>query len=261
MKHLINLTEKGTVSSLELVEQINEFRKQEVETTSKRKFNKLAHYDLLKIIRSEFKEEINDGKISCVTYKDSKGEERPLFYLSIEEAKQILIKESKFVRKAIIKYLNKLEDTLVNIHIDFKNKYNKLLQDNIDLGKLRVSYLDIINLDKDTTLTLTQIATNYRYNVKEFNKILAEYGIQFKDKGKWNLCRQYQGNDYTENVTYESKRNKDYSYEYMKWTHKGHIFLYNKLKEFGILPIIEVIEKDKLRQKGLFYNYNIYKIQ
>ena len=45
----------------------------------------------------------------------------------------------------------------------YKDKYNKLLKANIDLSKLRVSYLDIINLDKDTTLTSTQIANNYRY--------------------------------------------------------------------------------------------------
>ena len=94
---------------LELVEQINEFRKEEAGNSRNRKFSKLTHYNLLKIIRKEFEEEIAEVKIYCGSYKDSNNQDRLLFYLSIEEAKQILIKESKYVRKAIIQYLNKLE--------------------------------------------------------------------------------------------------------------------------------------------------------
>lgn len=58
------LQNKTTISSLELVEQINIFRKEDKEK------NELAHSDLLKIIRNEFEEEINEGKVSSVEYKD-----------------------------------------------------------------------------------------------------------------------------------------------------------------------------------------------
>lgn len=43
------------------------------------------------------------------TYKDDKGELRPMFILTIDQAKQVLMRESKVVRKAVIRYLNLLE--------------------------------------------------------------------------------------------------------------------------------------------------------
>lgn len=69
-------------------------------------------------------ERVNEGKISLVenkiiptsvegifetTYRDEKGELRPMFILTIDQAKQVLLRESKAVRKAVIQYLNLLE--------------------------------------------------------------------------------------------------------------------------------------------------------
>ena len=104
---------KKTLSSLELLEQINLFRREEykekrenntlTEAEAKRgKFVELEHKDLLKVIRDEFSEEINERKISLVEYKDKKGEKRPMFLLTLNQAKQVLLRESKYVRRAII---------------------------------------------------------------------------------------------------------------------------------------------------------------
>lgn len=101
------LQNKTTISSLELVEQINLFRKEDKEK------NELAHSDLLKIIRNEFEEEINEGKVSSVEYKDKKGESRPMFELTLSQAKQVLVRESKLVRKSVIAYIEKLESMIV----------------------------------------------------------------------------------------------------------------------------------------------------
>ncbi|MBP2027433.1 isopropylmalate/homocitrate/citramalate synthase [Acetoanaerobium pronyense] len=68
-----NLQEKDTFTSLELTELINQYREQE----GNRK--ELQHYDFLKIVRDEFEEEINQGNISVVDYKDKKGESRPMY--------------------------------------------------------------------------------------------------------------------------------------------------------------------------------------
>lgn len=43
------------------------------------------------------------------SYKDDKGELRLMFILTIDQAKQVLLRESKIVRKAVINYLNLLE--------------------------------------------------------------------------------------------------------------------------------------------------------
>lgn len=79
------LKDKNTITSLELLEQLNFFREKEYEfkfknntltkaESKKGKFTELLHYDFLKIIRDKFEEEINAGKISAVEYKDKKGE-------------------------------------------------------------------------------------------------------------------------------------------------------------------------------------------
>ncbi len=97
---------KDVITSKELLEQINYFRSQQGIKTE------LAHSDLLKIVRDEFEEEINEGKFSLVEYKDKKGEMRPMYNLTLSQAKQVLVRESKVVRKAVISYINKLEQAL-----------------------------------------------------------------------------------------------------------------------------------------------------
>lgn len=116
----MKLTKKETVTSLELLEQINFFRKQEG-------VNLQAHSDLLKIIRIEFEEEIGEGLISCTsTYADSQGKLRPMFILTHSQAKQVLVRESRFVRKAVIRYIDELEQIIQLIKEDKLDKQQQL---------------------------------------------------------------------------------------------------------------------------------------
>ena len=108
MNELVKVETKDTITSLELVEQINLFREKEGNRAE------LKHYDLLKIIRDEFSEEIGVGKISLSSYKNSQNKEQPMFVLTFNQAKQVLVRESKRVRKAVIEYIEKLENALKN---------------------------------------------------------------------------------------------------------------------------------------------------
>ena len=119
----LTLLNKDTITSLELVEQINFFRKQEGRKTE------TQHYDLLKIIRNEFDEEINEGKISVDTYKDKKGEERPMYILTLNQAKQVLMRESVAVRRAVIKYIEHLEKQLENSDTKHLKEQSKQMED------------------------------------------------------------------------------------------------------------------------------------
>lgn len=116
---------KKTLSSLELLEQINLFRQEEYKekrknntlTEAEKKkgnFTELLHKTLLDIIRDEFSEEINEQKILPVEYKDKKGEKRPMFLLTLNQAKQVLLRESKYVRRAIIHYIEVLEQAILD---------------------------------------------------------------------------------------------------------------------------------------------------
>lgn len=101
-------TEKDTITSLELLDQINYFRWKEGNKTE------LKHNDLLKVIRDEFQEEIHEGKISLM-YQEVKignGAKRksPYYILTLKQGRQVLARESRLVRKAVIDYIDKLEN-------------------------------------------------------------------------------------------------------------------------------------------------------
>ena len=102
-----NLEIKKSISSLELVEQINLFRKEEG------KEKELLHKSLLGIIRDEFEEEIREQKILPTSYIDQWNRKKPMFILTFSQAKQILVRESKYVRKHIIAYIEQLENALL----------------------------------------------------------------------------------------------------------------------------------------------------
>ena len=104
----IIIEKKDKITSLEIVAEINKFRKEEGNK------NELRHDNLLQIIRDEFSEEISLLKIQESTYKNDRGREYPMFILSLNQAKQILMRESKFVRKAMINYIEKLEEQIKN---------------------------------------------------------------------------------------------------------------------------------------------------
>lgn len=126
---------KESINSKELLKQINYFREMEYKekeanntlTEAQKKrghYIELRHDNLLRTIRDEFNiqdnrlnfEEVKNKIIPTsvegifeTTYKDEKGELRPMFILTIDQAKQVLMRESKVVRKAVIQYLNLLE--------------------------------------------------------------------------------------------------------------------------------------------------------
>ncbi len=126
---------KESINSKELLDQINVFREIEYKekeannilTEAEKKrghYTKLKHKTLLGIIRNEFNIQVNEQNILPVenkiiptsvngifetTYKDEKGELRPMFILTIDQAKQVLLRESRIVRSKVIEYLNLLK--------------------------------------------------------------------------------------------------------------------------------------------------------
>ena len=123
-----------------------EYKEKEANNTLTVAQNKRGHYielqhnDLLKIIRDEFDIQVGQGNFSQTsdefniqdnhlnfeavknkiiptsvegifisTYIDEWNRQQPMFILTIDQAKQVLMRESKVVRKAVIQYLNLLE--------------------------------------------------------------------------------------------------------------------------------------------------------
>lgn len=104
----------------------------------------------------------------------------------------------------------------------------------------KADYYDRI-LNNKGLVTVSMIAKNYGMSAVSFNKLLHELGIQFNQSGTWLLYSKFQDKGYThiEPFDYEDKNGNRQVKTRMKWTQKGHIFLYETLKKNNYLPMIE----------------------
>lgn len=88
------------------------------------------------------------------------------------------------------------------------------------------------------TMTVTEIAKDYGMSAREFNQLLRKYGIQFKQGKHWVLYHKYDGKGYTQYEPFAYNDNKGV-HNNLKWTQRGRKFIYDTLKEHGILPVLE----------------------
>lgn len=209
------LSTKSTISSLELVEQINIFRKEDGK-------NDLGHNDLLKVIRDEFEEEISLGKISQSDYNSERGKVYPKFDLTTSQAKQVLVRESKLVRKAVIAYIERLESN--QKPKEFTVKELLLLQletiERAERAEKTVAILTHVN----KTYTSTEISKELGFkSANELNKKLHDLGIQFKQNDTWVLYSKYSGLAYIE-IKQDVLDNGKIIY-HRRWTGIGREFL------------------------------------
>lgn len=80
--------------------------------------------------------------------------------------------------------------------------------------------------------SISSIAKKYNLTGSELNALLAEYNIQHKEGAVWVINDEYKDKGYSETVDRDE-------YSFMMWTKEGQIFLYQILREHGILPMIE----------------------
>lgn len=106
--------------------------------------------------------------------------------------------------------------------------------------KPKADYMDKI-LNNKGLVTISQIAKDYGMSGRAMNEKLHELGVQYKQSGQWLLYSKYHDKGYTHsrtiNITH-SDGTPDVTME-TKWTQKGRVFIYELLKDVGVLPVIE----------------------
>lgn len=133
-------------------------------------------------------------------------------------------------------------DTIIKLASELKEEQakNKALVEKLEIANEKATYLDSIIESKDSILA-TQIAQDYGLSAMTFNKKLNELRIQRKVNGQWILYRNHQGKGYIDSKTtvLKMRNGKLKTVINTVWTQKGRLFLYNELKDNGIIPLVE----------------------
>ena len=231
------------------------------------------HNELLKDIR-RYAEQLGEGKIpqsdffTESTYVNSQNKKMPCYQVTKKGCEFIAhkltgVKGTEFTAKYINRF-HEMEDAIKS-HIPTGNELIALavveaqkllaqkeeeikqLEDSVQqMDKViteltpKADYADRI-LSSNDCMTVTQIAQDYGLSAVSFNRILSRAGIQRKVGEQWILYAEYQGKGYVQNKTYDYEKANGTTGTKLStvWTQKGRLFLYNRLKEIGVIPEME----------------------
>ncbi len=142
-----------------------------------------------------------------------------------------------FTPEALYQSLCKPENLIEILHAlaDEQKRNTDLSVENARLS-VKARYYDEI-LNSTNNVPVTQIAKDYGMSAIAFNKMLHEYGIQYPIRNSWVLYAEYANNGYTQSKTYKYAENK--ASMHTCWTQCGRLFLYEFLRERGVLPMCE----------------------
>lgn len=253
MQELIKInydTDQPTVSARELHEKLN------IGTAFKDWFPRMCEYgfesekdfNMLKNERvqiegnREVRREITDYEITvdmakqiCMIQRTPEGKQCRQYLIDLEKVwntpEQVMARALKMADKMIEKLKGDNQKLIEEVNV----------KDQV-IGELKpkADYTDKI-LQNKGLVTITQIAKDYGMSGTEMNRKLHDLGIQFRQSGQWLLYSRYHGLGYTHSETVDIVRADGRPDVKMntKWTQKGRLFLYDKLKDAGVIPVIE----------------------
>ncbi|OOO72413.1 phage antirepressor KilAC domain-containing protein [Staphylococcus saprophyticus] len=113
---------------------------------------------------------------------------------------------------------------------------NSIQKQQIGELKPKATYYDLV-LQNKSLLSVSKIAKDYGMSARAMNTLLHDLGVQYKQGDIWLLYAKYQDKGYTQTSTYAL--DEEHSKVSTKWTQQGRLFIYDLLKDEGILPTIE----------------------
>src|SRR5699024_393914 len=138
-------------------------------------------------------------------------------------------------KEALLQLVEKVEE------IEKLETSNAVLSQQNQELQPKATYYDLV-LQNKSLLSVSKIAKDYGMSAIALNKKLHELGVQYKQGDIWLLYAKYQDKGYTQTHTHVIDTDK--SKVSTRWTQKGRLFIYQLLKENGILPMIERDQKE-----------------
>ncbi|MBQ9523850.1 MAG: Rha family transcriptional regulator [Bacteroidaceae bacterium] len=174
---------------------------------------------------------IAESNFRLGSYKDANGQFRPCYMLTKTECLYIATKFNDEARAKLVLRWEELERADVRRKmadarcLPEPKKILALADEIIGEG------LRMLNDPAEDTLTATQVAKTFNMTVADFNAVLCDMGIQYRQGGHWNISDNLADRDLVRlrtHVSYSLKGEKKVKV-YMTWTLNGLRYLNSKL--------------------------------
>jgi prophage antirepressor-like protein len=191
---------------------------------------------------------INESGLYTVILRSDKPQAKPFRKWVTSEVLPSIRKHGAYMTPETIKKVMLTPDFIISLAGELKNEQEKnkkltleLESKDEEIGTLKpkATYCDLV-LSCTNAVPISLIAKDYGMSARKLNSILNDMKIQYKCGGQWILNQNYAGKGYTKSATHT------YNTIYgtaanirTNWTQKGRLLIYEKLKEQGILPLME----------------------
>ena len=178
------------------------------------------------------------AKELCMLQRTEKGKAFRQYFIEVEKAWN---SPEMVMTRALQIAQRKLEDVkAINLQLETTVKVQ---EQQIAELKPKASYYDVVLNCKDLVST-SVIAKDFGKSAIWLNQYLHDKGVQYKQGGKngiWLLYQKYAEQGYTGTKTnpYNGSDGQQHTRVHTYWTQKGRLFIYDMLKNDGILPKVE----------------------
>lgn len=185
--------------------------------------------------RNDHELTISMAKELCMIQRSELGRKFRQYFIQVEEAwntpEMVMARALQMANKTVEQLKQKNNE--LSLCLEDREQQIRRLQP-------KARYVDYV-LQSPTLVLTTQIAKDYGMSAVALNRKLYSMGIQYRVGRQWVLYARYQDKGYTHSRTIVIPRENGMTETKMQteWTQKGRLFLYGKLKEEGILPMLE----------------------